>query len=294
MNYHNHSFGGKWTEQKLDILEKYLRAWLSIFNGNENAKYFRTVYLDAFAGTGYRSVSSNSEEELFDSVTEEESEQFMEGSSLRAIHLDPKFDEIILVDRKRKHVQSLKDFQKQDPRVRVVKDDANHFITEWVKSVNWKKTRAVLFLDPYGLQVDWKTLELVAQTKAIDLWLLFPLGNGIIRMLKRGELPSLPWQRKITKFLGTEDWKNEFYQTTEEEGLFGMIKSTEKTATPETIKRYFVKRLETIFPAVAPNPVELRNSVNNPMFLFCFACSNPKPSVKKAALRIANDILKHF
>jgi hypothetical protein len=34
----------------------------------------------------------------------------------------------------------------------------------------------VLFLDPYGMQVDWTTIEAIARTKAIDLRVLFPLG----------------------------------------------------------------------------------------------------------------------
>jgi three-Cys-motif partner protein len=49
----------------------------------------------------------------------------------------------------------------------------------------WKSHRAVLLLDPYGMQVDWQTIEAVSQTKAIDLWLLFPLGIGVNRLLKR-------------------------------------------------------------------------------------------------------------
>ena len=39
---------------------------------------------------------------------------------------------------------------------------------------DWSLHRAVLFLDPYGMQVEWATIEAVAKTKAIDLWLLFP------------------------------------------------------------------------------------------------------------------------
>ncbi len=35
------------------------------------------------------------------------------------------------------------------------------------------------------MQVDWKTIEAVAATKAIDLWLLFPLGVGVNRLLTR-------------------------------------------------------------------------------------------------------------
>ncbi len=31
---------------------------------------------------------------------------------------------------------------------------------------NWKKCRAVVFLDPFGNQVEWKTIEAIARTKS--------------------------------------------------------------------------------------------------------------------------------
>jgi hypothetical protein len=44
--------GGAWTEQKLACLQKYLQSYCQIFSKNERARYFRTHYVDAFAGTG--------------------------------------------------------------------------------------------------------------------------------------------------------------------------------------------------------------------------------------------------
>jgi three-Cys-motif partner protein len=45
-------FGGSWTQQKLEILSKYLRAYRRIFDKNPKARFFETSYVDAFAGTG--------------------------------------------------------------------------------------------------------------------------------------------------------------------------------------------------------------------------------------------------
>jgi hypothetical protein len=33
----SHQFGGRWTEEKLERLRKYLRAYTTIFKGNERA-----------------------------------------------------------------------------------------------------------------------------------------------------------------------------------------------------------------------------------------------------------------
>ncbi|WP_375494674.1 hypothetical protein [uncultured Nostoc sp.] len=48
---------------------------------------------------------------------------------------------------------------------------------------NWRSNRAVLFLDPFGMQIPWSTIEAIAHTEAIDLWYLFPLG---VAMVSRG------------------------------------------------------------------------------------------------------------
>jgi hypothetical protein len=49
----------------------------------------------------------------------------------------------------------------------------------------------VLLLDPYGMHVEWETIEAVAKTKANDRWLLVPLGMGMNRLApKSGTLPE--------------------------------------------------------------------------------------------------------
>ena len=55
----SHQFGGSWTEDKLNRLKKYLEAYMKIFKGNVKASWFTTIYVDAFAGTGYRKTRQN-------------------------------------------------------------------------------------------------------------------------------------------------------------------------------------------------------------------------------------------
>jgi hypothetical protein len=47
-------FGGDWTEKKLGVLEKYLTAYTTALKNQP----FKKVYMDAFAGTGYRELKS--------------------------------------------------------------------------------------------------------------------------------------------------------------------------------------------------------------------------------------------
>lgn len=48
-----HRFGGDWTTTKLRILQSYLRAYTTALKKQP----FTKVYIDAFAGTGYRTES---------------------------------------------------------------------------------------------------------------------------------------------------------------------------------------------------------------------------------------------
>jgi three-Cys-motif partner protein len=176
------------------------------------------------------------------------------------------------------------------PRIDIVNEEANTFLQNLCDNFNWAKNRAVLFLDPYGMQVEWKTIESIARTKAIDMWLLFPLGMSINRMLKKdGNIPRA-WVEKLDRFFGTHDWEQQFYRQQIAPTLFGDQLSIIKTCNFEVIEEYFIGRLKTIFPCVAENPLTLCNSRNIPLFLLCFAAGNEKGG--KIAKRIAEYILR--
>lgn len=83
------------------------------------------------------------------------------------------------------------------------------------KATNWRNNRGVVFLDPYGLQVTWDTLVAIAQTKALDVWVLFPSGMGLNCLLtKSGDIPQ-EWQETLDRSLGTKEWRSAFYRSEE-------------------------------------------------------------------------------
>src|SRR5258706_2596436 len=58
-----HRFGGAWTDKKLRALSEYLTQYRLIFTTNEKAKFFKTIYLDGFAGTGARQDSAKTSDD---------------------------------------------------------------------------------------------------------------------------------------------------------------------------------------------------------------------------------------
>jgi three-Cys-motif partner protein len=139
------------------------------------------------------------------------------------------------------------------------------------------------------MQVEWETIEAVAATKAIDLWLLFPLGIGVNRLLKSsGTAASVPaaWQRRLDLLLGTTSWREELYE--QQPRLIDDVERVIKLPV-DAIGRYFNDRLASVFAGVA-KPGVLKNSADNPLYLLCFAAANEKGA--PTALRIANSLLK--
>jgi hypothetical protein len=57
----------------------------------------------------------------------------------------------------------------------------------------------------YGIQVEWSTIEHIAATGAIDLWILFPLGIGLNWLLPRSGLIPEGWRQRLNLFWGRSD-----------------------------------------------------------------------------------------
>lgn len=290
----SHRFGGDWTTRKLDVLAGYLASYTTAL------KYapFEKWYIDAFAGTGYRDIRGRVEagetlRGLLPALEEPEPQELLDGSVRRALGVVPRFDRYVFIERNPVRCAQLEKRRAEShglaDAIEIRNGDANVEIRE-LCAESWRSRRAVIFLDPYGMQVEWTTIEAIAATRAIDLWLLFPLGIGVNRLLTRsGEIPD-PWRRRLDLLLGTGDWYDEFYRTETTPTLFGDSEERVVKARIETIGRYFNRRLESVFSGVVASPGVLRNSRGNPLYLLCFAVGNSRGSA--IALRIARHLLR--
>ncbi|HEV2520852.1 MAG TPA: three-Cys-motif partner protein TcmP [Candidatus Acidoferrales bacterium] len=291
-----HAFGGNWTEVKLERLAKYLTAYRTIFTKNVRAQYFKTWYVDAFAGTGSRFTPGDpsSSADLFQDVYEDDdNNRYRDGSAQIALGLQSPFDRYLFIEKSRSRVDELRTtIQTGHPnlfsRCDFKHGDANEVLRTWCKERDWRKERAVVFLDPYGMQVEWTTVQTLALTKAIDLWYLFPLGVGVARLLKRDGKIDESWQNRLDLLFGTKEWRVRFYGIQTTRGLFGEEETIERTATLEKIREFINERLAGCFARVAKGLV-LRNSKSSPLYLLCFAAANERGA--PTALRIAQDIL---
>lgn len=295
MSADEHVFGGDWTERKLGAISKYLSAYTTALKN----KPFRKLYIDAFAGTGYRSSKPTPESgggfhDLISIDDHAETGKLAEGSARRALQTEPAFDGFCFIEAHKRRFRALgrlkEDFPALQDRMRFEKGDANEVIPRLCGEIDWRRNRAVLFLDPYGMQVDWSTVERIGATKAIDLWYLFPVA-AVNRCLKRdGDIPEA-WAAAIDRTLGAGDWRDRFYKPGGSD-LFGENRA-EKVADNEVIRRYVGDRLAEVFGGgVCKHALPLCNSRRSPMFLLFFACANPSQKARGLAMKFATAILK--
>lgn len=285
------AFGGHWSDEKLSALAAYMQSYCTVLKKSR----FDLIYIDAFAGSGRREIEAEEggdDNGLFDDpqLLEEEAD-YRHGSPLLALECEPPFDKFVFID---SNDESLKELEKQvnasgklnDRPASFICGEANESLQR-IAAGNWRSQRAVAFLDPFALHVKWDTIKAIAQTQAIDMWLLFP-AMAVNRMLPRSGTVPEAWAKRLNETFGSEDWREVFYRK-EQDDLFG---DTSVTKTPKVFNKlseYVTGRLRSEFAGVHDTPLILRNSSGAPIFLLCFASGNPTGA--PIAVRIAQHII---
>ena len=266
--------GGDWTREKLDLIEAYLDAYTTALKSQP----FRLIYVDAFAGTGAIQIDPDIDRS-----------SFLEGSVWRALNVtDKPFDSLLFVESDAEKAEALKiAMSEHAERVVIVTGDANIELPRFCNEMD-RYDRAVVFLDPFALQVDWATVQALGDTKKCDVWILFPVG-AIRRMLPRNRKPDSQSQEHLNRVFGDSSWQN-LYHPPAQQHMFDDEPREESDPGVDQIVENYRARLETAFAEVAPTRRVLRNSKNAPLFEFMFAAANPKGA--RPAMKIANHILK--
>lgn len=237
MSNTGHEFGGISTDLKLAIVEGYLQSFTTALR-----PYFTELwYFDAFAGTGERTVRHAAQVEDFWGPPTLEAVEQRRGSARIAIETVPAFDRLVFIDRAPNHITALERLANEHPNrdITVRSGDANSLILEILSRPDWSRARGVMFLDPYGMQVDWTTLEAVRATGAIDVWYLVSLA-GLFRQAARDRRKLDEVKRSaITRMLGTADWEAAWYEAPSTPDLFEQFdENASRTADVSMIERY--------------------------------------------------------
>lgn len=207
---------GYWSELKLEIVEDYGAAYTKAFANQSLKKY----YIDAFSGAGlHRSKRTG---------------QYVEGSPARALNIRPPFDHFYFIDMNPSKTAHLAQLCENRTDVDIVTDDATTYLTRTLLPTIFfeQYNRALCLLDPYGLHLDWEAIQMAGQSRAIDMFLNFPVMDMNRNAIWRdpGSVPQAGIER-MTRFWGDTSWTAAAYAENPQTDLFSPLAFSNKATT---------------------------------------------------------------
>ena len=280
---------GQWSEDKLALLAQYLQAYSNIMSkqktpDNPTGRPWLPAYyyIDAFAG----SVRPRAKED---------EQRYIEGSPIRALQIEPRFDGYWFIDispRRVERVEQLRD-EFPDQMIEIYRGNCNTVLrNEIIPLLLYKsRKRAFVFLDPYGLQVDWETMQELAQARTCDIFVNFSV-MAVTRLLPRNQVPNADVIAQLTQVMGNTAWIDEIYREPPGTQLDLFSESEEPELQRDTIRAewlasYYTEQLRQLFPHVS-RPVLMRNSTNSALYALCLASHNSD------AAKITNNIFDRY
>ena len=213
-------FGGDWTEQKLDILSDYLCAYNTALKNQPFAGFTWTpsraqaIVSNARISFNWPAFSRKSAKTNRSSSSRVQQSAHWKRDQPSTVTFS--WNQML---RRSANWRSLKrEHPDKAAEIHIEQGEANAFVQGYCQRENWRSTRAVLFLDPFATQVEWRTIEAIAHTKAIDVWILFPL-MAVNRLLAND--PEKACRARLDRIFGTQDWFDAFYRTSKPEDIFG-------------------------------------------------------------------------
>jgi three-Cys-motif partner protein len=291
-----HEFGGDWTEVKLETISAYSQFFVVAIG-----KKFDLWYVDPFAGTGERTAKETSGG-LFENEPISTIERQYPGSAARALSLEPPFAHLRLGDAKRKHVKALEKLAELHPNrdVRVLPGDANNFVQEMFSKPPWTDSdftfgtpRALVFLDPYGMEVKWRTLEVLARCQKADVWFLANMKAAWQQLSRSHDKLDADKRTALREYFGTDDWEEKFYSTTQQDGLLGLMSDRTRSANKSDIAAFHHECLNGLFAYVSP-PLPLKVGAIDDYFLLYCMSNNPSPAAQGLIKRGAEAVTKKY
>lgn len=274
-----HKFGGEHTQEKLQALRDYLPAYTTALG-----KRFTLYYIDAFAGTGECEITVGGKQLR------------VPGSASIAIDCKPSFHKMVFIEKAPSRVRALEKLSKAAMRrdIVVVKDDANVAVPAHLAALK-RSDRAVILLDPYGMTVDWATLEKIAASRLADVWYLFPLSGLYRQAAKDSRNIDASKEASLTRIMGPHNWKKALYEPKPMHDLFG-DDSDMRTADPTRMAAWVKECLQKIFPGVHGPKILYQTRKDGkqgpPLYALFFLVSNPDPKALALALKFAKAVLK--
>lgn len=266
---------GPWSEDKLRLLGKYLHAYTLIMQGQNwcrNGYHF----IDAFAGTGKPRARDE--------------ERYIDGSPRVALSIQYPFSSYTFIEKEPWRVERLRSLEQQFPerRIQIIQADCNQVLAnDIVIRIRYEYfNRGLVFLDPFGMNLEWSTIRKIAETRALEVFMNFPVMtlNRTVLTNDPNALTATQIDR-MNRFWGSVDWRDDIYEHVDT--LFGPVEAKVRPTSGKRLGQLFKKRLNEVFSHVT-DPLVMVNSRNAPLYCLIFAGHNT------TGAKIMQDIFKGY
>jgi three-Cys-motif partner protein len=211
---------GIWARDKLDALGEYLNYYTTAL---KKQIHWKLVFIDAFAGGGKAMVKTASAPAAGPLLLEEgqvDAEQFelIKGSPRVALDVTNPFNKYVFIDPDKARVRELNELKAeyQGRRSIEVREGTaqDEIAAVLATGVSRRTHRGVAFLDPFGANLSWDTVEALASTEAFEVLINFGLNMAIQRMLPNNARFQPGWRDRLDAYFGTSRWYDEVYEET--------------------------------------------------------------------------------
>lgn len=195
---------GMWAERKYSLLG----AYCDIFTASMRKKWDKLIYLDLFAGAGYAKIKN--------------SDKIIKTSALIAMSVPVKFDKYIFSEMDSSKFTALKhrverDFTDLDAQFfnGDTNENIDKIIAEIPKSTLDKGVLCFCFIDPFSINLDFRTVEKLAKNR-IDFLILFATGMDLNR--NKG-IYFEDEDEKVERFLSCKNWREEYRRNAQKQDI---------------------------------------------------------------------------
>ena len=273
---------GPWAVKKLNVLDEYLKFYTTALK----KRGFELVYIDAFAGSPDVTIrDEGSPPELLRLATGgtpvKPGEKYTASSARRALKFKNSFKRLHFFEKDPTRVKALRDIGDKHDNVEITLGECNSLICDLRHSLMPPSVRGVAFLDPYGANVEWRTLEALASTKHMEVIINFPLGMAINRLTRKDAIKLKGSQRiLLDKVFGTDKWFDEVYYKGDS-NFWGDAPTKKTQESPAILLQFYLDRLEKLFGYVVDRPTLINCTTGQKLYYLIWA--GPDKLGKKGA-----------
>lgn len=192
---------GQWAEKKLD----YLKRYIEIFETSMRKKWLRRNFVDLFSGPGKCRTDGG---------------KIFLGSPLISLTTTYPFTDYFFADIDKASIGALLERCRSLPffdRIRFHQEDSNTAVTRVITEIQTldklhkSPSLNLAFLDPEGLELEWRTVAALASVQKMDLIIHYPV-MGLKRNLANA---SKEEEHYLDRFFGDREWRRVYKQVSD-------------------------------------------------------------------------------